>query len=269
MDNRGRRFAPEPFLDYRIAARTFTRTHPVSDFYYEHYGLCPICKAPTQFVARNPWFRDHYLCQVCGSIPRQRALVQVLDDQYPHWRDLDIHESSPAGPSSSLFARDCSKYVATHFYPGVRPGTMHEGYRCEDLEALTFADESFDLVITQDVFEHVFDYRRGFREVMRTLRPGGAHIFTTPKYKGLRASQDRAIRQNGDIVHLAPPEYHGNPIDPGGSLVTVYYGDDICEIIWAETRCPTTIYVIKEEKTGTIAEFMEVFQTRKVAPHVG
>ena len=45
--------------------------------------------------------------------------------------------------------------------------------------------------------------------------------------------------------------------------MTVHYGDDICDIIWQETKCPTTIYVIREEKTGTIAEFMDVFVTRK------
>ena len=75
--------------------------------------------------------------------------------------------------------------------------------------------------------------------------------------------EDRADRRNGAIVHLVEPEYHGNPIDSAGSLVTVHYGDDIAEIIWNETRCPTTIYLIREEKTGTIAEFMDVFVTRK------
>ena len=86
-----------------------------------------------------------------------------------------------------------------------------QGFRCEDLERLTFPDGQFDVVITQEVFEHVFDYRRAFGEVMRTLRSGGAHVFTTPKYKHLRKSQDRAVRRNGEVVHLAEPEYHGNP----------------------------------------------------------
>ena len=235
----------------------------VSDFYYEHYGYCPICVAATKFVARHPWFRDHYLCERCGSIPRQRALTLVVDETYPNWRDLDIHESSPSGPASARLARESPKYVATYCYPGVTPGTLHQGFRCEDLERLTFPDGHFDLVITQEVFEHVFDYRRAFREVMRTVRSGGAHVFTTPKYKHLRKSQDRAVRSNGEVVHLAEPEYHGNPIDSSGSLVTVHYGDDISEIIWKETGCPTTIYVIREEKTGTIAEFMDVFVTRK------
>ena len=235
-----------------------------ADYYFEHYGYCPVCASATRFVARNPWFRDHYLCERCSSIPRQRALMLVLDDLYPQWRELGVHESSPAGPASARLARECPKYVATHFFPGVERGTLHEGFRCEDLEAMTFGDGQFDLVVTQDVFEHVFDYRQGFREVIRTLRPGGAHIFTTPKYKGLRCTQDRAVRGRDEIVHLFDPEYHGNPIDSNGSLVTVYYGDDISEIIWDATHCPTTTYVIREDKTGTIAEFMEVFVTRRI-----
>jgi len=236
----------------------------MSNFYYEHYGYCPVCAAPTKFVAGNPWFRDHYHCERCGSIPRERALVLVLNDLYPDWRQLEIHESSPGLPSSSMLARECPKYLPTHYFPGAKLGSSHNSCRNENLEALTFPSETFDLVITQDVFEHVIDYRQAFREVMRTIRPGGAHIFTTPKYKDLRKSQDRVASENGRIVHLTEPEYHANPIDSNGSLVTVHYGDDLCEIIWNETRCPTTIYVIREEKTGTIAEFMEVFVTRKL-----
>ena len=236
----------------------------MSDFFYEHYGYCPICALPTRFTARQQWFRDHYFCEKCGSLPRQRALILVLEAQYPNWRDAEIYEASPSGPASDRLARDCSKYLASYCYPGVVPGTLHEGCRCEDLERLTFPDCCFDLVVTQEVFEHVFDYRRAFREVMRTVRSGGAHVFTTPKYKQLCKSVDRAVRSNGQVVHLADPEYHGNPIDSSGSLVTVHYGDDICEIIWEETGCPTTIYAIRDETTGTIAEFMDVFVTRKL-----
>ena len=218
----------------------------------------------TRFIARDPWFRDHYCCELCGSLPRERALMLVLEDIYPNWRELGIHESSPGLASSQTLAKLCAKYLPTHYFPGIPSGTMHEGVRCENLEAMSFPDNYFDLVITQDVFEHVFDYRNAYREVMRTVRPGGAHIFTTPKYKWLRKSQEYAVIKDGRVVHLMPPEYHGNPIDPKGSLVTIHYGDDICDIIWKATGCPTTIYVIREEKTGTIAEFMEVMVTRKV-----
>ena len=113
-------------------------------------------------------------------------------------------------------ARDCPKYVASFCYPGVPPGHDAPGIRCEDLEQLTFGDAQFDLVITQEVFEHVFDYRKAFREVMRTVRAGGAHVFTTPKYKHLRRTR---IVQFARMVRsfISPtPEYHGNPIDASG-----------------------------------------------------
>jgi len=236
----------------------------VSDFYYEHYGFCPICQAPTRFVARHAWFRDHYHCDACGSLPRQRALIQVIGQVFADWRQMDIFEPSPSGPASERLKRDSSHYVSSYCFAGIAPGTMHDGFRCEDVERLTFPDASFDLVVTQEVFEHVFDYRRGFREVMRVLRRGGAHVFTTPKYSHLRRSEDRATRRDGRVVHLHDPEYHGNPIDEGGSLVTVHYGDDLPEIIWHETHCPTTAYVIRESRTGTIADFMDVFVTRKL-----
>ena len=159
----------------------------MSDFYYEHYGYCPICASPTKFVAREQWFRDHYFCERCGSMPRQRALTLVLEDAVPNWRDVD-DPRSPHRPARRRIgcARSVPSYLASHCYPGVPAGTLHQGFRCEDLEQLTFADGRFELVMTQEVFEHVFDYRRAFREVMRTVRPGGAHVFTTPKYKHLR-----------------------------------------------------------------------------------
>jgi len=55
---------------------------------------------------------------------------------------------SPGGSSSQKIARECGHYVASQFFPTVTRGKQHQGYRCEDLEAQTFADEAFDLVIS-------------------------------------------------------------------------------------------------------------------------
>lgn len=111
------------------------------------------------FTARNARFRDYYVCEKCGSIPRERALMKVIESYYPNWRDLKIHESSPCGRGASLKLRGgANGYLATQFFPGVPLGGIHQsGWRNEDLENQTFADGSFDLVITQDVFEHIFD----------------------------------------------------------------------------------------------------------------
>jgi 2-polyprenyl-3-methyl-5-hydroxy-6-metoxy-1,4-benzoquinol methylase len=50
----------------------------------------------------------------------------------------------------------------------------------EGLSLLTRAspDESFDLVITQDVMEHVFAPAEAFSEIALILNPGGAYILS-------------------------------------------------------------------------------------------
>jgi 2-polyprenyl-3-methyl-5-hydroxy-6-metoxy-1,4-benzoquinol methylase len=53
------------------------------------------------------------------------------------------------------------------------PGSIVGEYRNEDLERQTYADGSFDVVITQDVMEHIYDPSSAFREIARTLRPVG------------------------------------------------------------------------------------------------
>lgn len=126
-------------------------------------GECPICERPAAFVKRGEWLRDEYLCVTCRSIPRHRALVVMLERLYPEWRDLHIHESSPGGASSEKLRVGCARYTSSYFYPDVEPGTYRDGVRCENLERLTFEDAAFDIVVTQDVFEHVLDPAAGFR----------------------------------------------------------------------------------------------------------
>ena len=84
-------------------------------------GHCPVCARVVVFVALSEWLRDTYQCMRCGSIPRQRALMQVLDDVAPQWRRLRIHESSPDGAGSQRIARDCEGYDACLLYTSPSP----------------------------------------------------------------------------------------------------------------------------------------------------
>jgi SAM-dependent methyltransferase len=51
--------------------------------------------------------------------------------------------------------------------------------RLGDVQALAFADQSFDVVIAAWMLYHVTDLHRGLREIARVLRPGGTLIATT------------------------------------------------------------------------------------------
>ena len=55
----------------------------------------------------------------------------------------------------------------------------------EDAARLSFPASSFDLVVTQNVFHHLSDWRPAVREIERVLRPEGFFIwydFATPAY---------------------------------------------------------------------------------------
>lgn len=235
---------------------------------FRHKGYCPICENSATFSADHEWFRDHLLCCGCGSIPRERALIKVMTDFFPNYRELGIHESSPGGRGVSIkLHKECKNYSASQFYyPNIELGQIHatSGYRCESLERLTFPDNSFDIFVTQDVMEHIFDPEKAFKEIARVLRPGGAHIFTAPLINKGKKSEVRASRgESGEVIYHHEPVWHGNPVDPKGSLVTMHWGYDIAGFITEKAKTPTAIISIDDIDLGISAEYIDVMVSWK------
>ncbi len=228
-------------------------------------GYCSTCTQNVSFIAENTWLRDNFLCSQCGSIPRERALMQVIEQFYPNWRDLIIHETSPGNRGASVrLAQECKSYIPSQFFPDQQLGLDYNGMRCENLESLTFSDESIDLHISQDVMEHIFHPTKAFQEIARTLKPGGAHIFTVPLVNKMKASRLRArIAKNGSIDYIEEPIYHGNPIDAQGSLVTMDWGYDIVKYIFDATGLFTHTLYIDDISKGIRAEYIEVLVSVK------
>lgn len=230
-------------------------------------GHCPTCNQDAEFVARNAWLRDHFLCSKCGSIPRERALMAAIESYFPAWRNAVVHESSPGQRGASVrLARECPGYIPSQYFADVAPGSLVGRMRCENLEAMTFADESIDLHVSQDVLEHIFHPSRAFREIARTLKPGGMHICTVPLVNKGRPSRLRARLENGQVVHLEEEQYHGNPIGDGRSLVTVDWGFDICRHIFEASGLFTYMLCMDDLSRGIRAEFIEVLVTVKPGP---
>jgi SAM-dependent methyltransferase len=241
---------------------------PVGDVVYRQAGFCPICRAPVEFTATTKWYRESLVCSRCGSVPRERALALVLDRHFPKWRRLAIHESSPANRGiSPAMKRACRAYVATQFFPEETPGAIIEGFRNENLEAQTFADESFDLVISLDVMEHVNHPDAAVKEIARTLKRGGAYLFTAPTHKAVLKSERRALyHPDGEVEHFAQPEYHGNPISEAGSLVTFRYGYDLPELIRVWSGMDVEVSRFHDHRHGIIGEHTEVYLASKRRP---
>jgi predicted SAM-dependent methyltransferase len=85
------------------------------------------------------------------------------------------------------------------------------------LETLTYPDNSFDIVITQDVLEHVRHHESALREIHRVLRPNGHHIFTIP-FSFHQKTISRIDTSGPNDVPLLPAEYHGDRIR--GAIIT-------------------------------------------------
>jgi SAM-dependent methyltransferase len=220
-------------------------------YVYTNPGVCIICEKKVTFVAHSPWFRDHYRCPGCHSIPRERALLYVLSKTYPNYKNLIIHESSPSFRATSLkLKKTAPHYSYSYYVEGKKSGEYLEQYNCscQDLGDTSFNDNSFDIVITQDVMEHIFDIENVFREIARILKVGGSHIFTTPLVNKHKPTVQRASLTNGKIVHILPPHYHGNPIDKNGSLVTYDLGYDTAK--FTPENCFFTIYVVENKELG-------------------
>lgn len=234
------------------------------EIYSRNEGFCYGCNQLTTFEVRDVWLRDHYVCLRCGCIPRERALMFVLETVAPDWSKKVIHESSPVQRGPSLrFAAECPGYIASQFWRPENLGKIINGVRNESLERLTFADASIDIHVSQDVFEHVFDIDAAAREIARTLRPGGLHVFTAPLVRKSRPTVQRTRRSaDGTIEHLFPPEYHGNPIDERGALVVWHFGYDLADRIQRSSGMTTTCYMIDNMDLGIRAEYIEVLVSR-------
>jgi SAM-dependent methyltransferase len=233
-------------------------------------GYCLTCDHRTLFVETGPWLANEYLCVRCHSMPRWRALIRVLNTRFTDWRSVRIHEAGASGLATEKIRREATNYSGSRYLvPDVPRGELVGNVSCQDLEGLTFPDESFDLFITQDVMEHVLRPDRAFAEIARVLRPGGAHVFTVPMRRGA-PTLVRAVPSGEGIEYLLPAEYHGGPGNPERSLVVHEWGDgDFAGYVSDHGGLTTEIIELHNRKLGldgSPGHPQQVFVSRKGRP---
>lgn len=185
---------------------------------------CPICACGWLVTLSRSELGAR--CIRCGASAISQSLAQVLSRTFPDLRGVAIYESSARGPLVEWFRRSGAQLTTSEFVPGVDRGAIGNGVRCEDLQALTFADASFDLVTSTEVLEHVRDDQAAFRELHRVLKPGGWMFFTVP-LTGAEETVER-VRFVDDLrVDVHPPELHADPSNGGSVLCYRNYGRDI------------------------------------------
>ena len=107
---------------------------------------------------------------------------------------------------------------------------MKNSVVCQDVQNLFLNDESFDLVTSTEVFEHVPDDSKGFSEIYRVLKKDGYFIFTVPLSDKPKTVERCLLQPDGTIIHQLEPEYHGDQIRGQGRVLAFRnYGLDITE----------------------------------------
>lgn len=189
---------------------------------------CPFC-GPSMFVRLN-LDEAGLRCVRCAASTVHLSVGLALAKVLPDLAAVDACELSADGPFVEHLRRRARSAAFSEYQPEVVPGTQWQGVRCEDVQNLTWADASFDLITHTEVFEHVPDDARGFAELRRVLRPGGRMVFTVPMSDMTHTVERARLNVDGEVEHLLPPQYHVDPFK-GNAPVLVFrdYGRDIVQ----------------------------------------
>lgn len=176
--------------------------------------------APSEMQARDTNYREGFLAR--GFNPRQRALLDLLHELAGHRSiyELSIYAHEAFTPFALILRGRYPRFLGSEYAPSEADRKRIFPVPSIDITASDLPDSSFDFVLSGDVLEHVPDLYAALCDTARILKPGGHLIASVPFAYSSEETVIRARLVDGEIEHLAPPEYHGNPMDPaGGSLV--------------------------------------------------
>jgi SAM-dependent methyltransferase len=216
---------------------------------------------------RIPNWRERMACPVCGMNNRQRAGLHVATRALRLGTRSRVYITEQVSSGYAAMAARHPLLIGSEFVaPGAAPGSINaNGIRHEDLMNLSLPDGSVDAILTFDVLEHVPDYERALSECHRVLAPGGALIFSIPFMQGTRETRTRArFDASGQLVHLHPPAYHGDPLRPEAGVLCFHdFGWDILASARAAGFFHATALAYHSMRFGYLGGWQLLFEARK------
>lgn len=240
---------------------------------------CVACEAPRDLIIDLDWggsrqpgrwspnWRERLECPACRLNNRMRLSLLLLRQELACARLPDkarvycMEQVTPFFqiahnlPGLNLIG---SEYLG----PGISSGTTNsEGITHQDACNTSFPDAAFDIIVSNDVFEHIPEPIAGFRETRRILSNGGILIATFPWNPALPNCRKRAIlRHEGEsIEHLLSPTYHGNPLSAQGSLVFTDFSCQVLRTIQDAGFSDVRVHWYRSETFGHLGGYQSVF----------
>lgn len=139
---------------------------------------CPCCgwQGPA-FISLGNWraIQHQSRCPRCGSRSRHRGLTLLLPE---------VITTIPEGPAL-VFAPEPSLLQLVRHLTHNRAATTDYlrtdvDYPGEDIQHLTFADDTFAFLMCNHVLEHIPNDQQALLECARILKPDGVAVFTIP-----------------------------------------------------------------------------------------
>lgn len=221
----------------------------------------------------DPWTRERHIASdvvvdpsnlresmsCAGLNSRKRAVLTVLEELavgpgWPATARLKVLGAEGVTRAAMILRSLLPLYLGCEYLP-----TAHEQRALFpiphlDLNSIGFEPGSFELFFSSDVFEHVPDLPLSLRQISKVLASDGALVSVFPFLSESRWTRVRARLVDGQVEHVLPPRFHGNPVRPEeGSLVYSVPGWDILTTCRANGFAAAEMILVSSSSMGIAA----------------
>jgi len=228
----------------------------------EPFNPTPVPAGLLRLVGSN--YRETLEFQGCLS--RHRALLLVLQrllqsQALPPREQLEVYCPEQVTSFAQRLQQLFPHFTGSEFLPDPSD-PLRQQLTHQDLCALTLPEASVDLVVCNELFEHLYDLPAALAEISRILRPGGRLVSTFPFAYNRHGTIVKARHRPGarpgvaeEAELLTEPEFHGNPVAPEqGSLVYQIPGWDLLDQARAAGLNEPTIHWIAAPSYGVVGQ---------------
>jgi len=236
--------------------------------------FCPVCGNISYISNINKQnLRETCLCNICHSTNRQRQIAFTLCQhlKISSLKEIEfikkkviIYNTESSGPVHNRLIKYPYYIYSEYFGEQYKSGEKVNGILNEDLNKLSFNDDTIDIVISSDVFEHIPSPYKAHKEVYRVLKKDGYHIFSVPFYQNQYLDETRAIVSKKEVTkYFKKPIYHDDGVRPEkGILVFTIFSLEMLSKLFA-LGFYTNMYVLNKPCYGILGSNAIIFKSIK------
>ena len=173
-------------------------------FLFPYYPNCNICQMSYEKFNDDFWHVNH-ICPNCNSYVRHRLFYAIF--QFPNMlqnriilNDKSVLHFAPEPMLKTKISKMCKEYFTADFLAaGYENDYAHIDFEVDISHMELIPSNSFDVIIANDVLEHVKEDSKAIKEIHRVLKKKGLCIITVPTRDGLEKTDE-------NLENISPQE---------------------------------------------------------------